>query len=382
MVIIYLALQRSPPPLKLLNYSPYLVAALAFGATKFFMVPSSNPPKTREGGSHLRRDLRLRSPYEQLQGKLLVDMSDSVHSEITVYRSAMSATFQNKEFVALEREAERLRGARGKFGDGSFKIDAFYDGVLAMDHETEANFHEHFAIHRDWEAARPDSLTRQVALAMLLTDYAWFARGSGWANTVTEEGGRLMRQRLNKASQILISASKFKEKDPAWFGAALRVGIGLGFDAKAMDFIVTSAKKDFPDYWPVDCARAYSLLPRWYGESGDWEKYAEIASSNAGGAGPETYARIAIRLMSIHNDLFRETNVSWPRTKEGLELMMERYPDSKLIQSQAAKLGAMALDFHFAKERFDELGSQWIGAAWADADEFVIYRTAARRGRW
>ncbi len=160
------------------------------------------------------------------------------------------------------------------------------------------------------------------------------------------------------------------------------VGIGLGFDAKAMDFIVTSAKKDFPDYWPVDCARAYSLLPRWYGESGDWEKYAEIASSNAGGAGPETYSRIAIRLMSIHNDLFRETNVSWPRTKEGLELMMERYPDSKLIQSQAAKLGAMALDFHFAKERFDELGSQWIGAAWADADEFVIYRTAARRGRW
>ncbi len=368
--------------MKLLNYAPFLLTALIFGGMKFFAIPPSKPTKTSDDGSHFKRDLRLRSPYERLQGQLLIDTSDSVLGEITVYRSAIRTTFRGREFVAIEREAERLRGTPAKFGDGSFKIDAFYGGILAMDHETEANFREYLAIHREWEAARPDSLTRQVALAMLLTEYAWFARGSGWSNTVTEEGWRLMKERLNKASQLLISASKFKEKDPAWFGAALRVGLGLGFEAKAMDFIVTNAKKDFPDYWPVDCARAYSLLPRWFGEPGDWEKYAEIASTNAEGAGAETYARIAIDLMNNHGDLFRESFVSWPRTKEGLEVMMERYPDSMVIRSQAAKLSAMAGDFRFAKERFDELESQWLGAVWSDADEFVIYRTAARRGRW
>lgn len=65
-----------------------------------------------------------------------------------------------------------------------------------------------------------------VAKAELFRDYAWDARGSGWANSVTEEGWKLMEERLKVAEA---AATKAWEMDPQCLRAATAMlGVELG----------------------------------------------------------------------------------------------------------------------------------------------------------
>ena len=50
--------------------------------------------------------------------------------------------------------------------------------------------------YRRWEAAFPESPIRPVAEPSAWIDYAWQARGSGWARTVTDEGWQRFAERL------------------------------------------------------------------------------------------------------------------------------------------------------------------------------------------
>jgi len=59
-----------------------------------------------------------------------------------------------------------------------------------------------------WRDKHPDNQEAWMALAGAFRDYAWVARGNGWANTVTAEGWRLMRERMAeslKAALVLSS---------------------------------------------------------------------------------------------------------------------------------------------------------------------------------
>ncbi|MDQ3621744.1 MAG: hypothetical protein M3463_04540 [Verrucomicrobiota bacterium] len=112
--------------------------------------------------------------------------------------------------------------------------------------------------------------------------------------------------------------------------------------------------------------RAYSLLPRWHGEPGDWEAHAEQASARPDGLGVETYARIVINLRRYHENIFRETKASWPKTREGLEQLRKKYPTSLEILSNSALLATLAEDRPLAKEMFDRLGETYLPGGLAE----------------
>ncbi len=368
--------------MNLVKFSPILIAVVSYASFRAFVVPASTASKPIKEWSDYRRDKRKATPYEKLQIQMLVDIRDPIREEIRIYGSSIRKAFEKGEFDLLEREADRLRRTQEKFGEGSFKLEHFYEALTEVIDRTESRYQVDFARCQKWVTEYPDSLTPKLVLTDFYTDYAWDARGSGWSNTVTEEGWRLMKERLVKASQALASVTEVRKNDPQWFVLALRIGLGLNFDAAMMDKIVDAAIAAYPGYWPIDSARAHSLMPRWFGEDGDWERYAESVMDRPSGVGDEAYARIVMRLAGFHFDVFRETKASWPNTRKGLELMMERYPDSLEIQSFAAKLAALGCDFEFAKERFEDIGKHYHNSVWTDVDQFVMFRTAANRGRW
>jgi len=361
------------------KWSPVLAVA-GFIAVKAFVTPLSLP--LPDGGEIQRRDARAISFYEKLQIQTLLDIEDPIRGEIRVFQVSIRQGFESGRFDVLEQEAARLRRSGEKFGDGSFKLDLFYRALLESSDNTEERYQRDFARFEEWARAYPRSLTKSIALSHFYNAYAWDARGTDWGHTVTEERWRLMKERLEKSMAELAAVRHLQREDPEWFDAFLRVGLGLGFESGMMDKIVTQAREFHPGYWPIECSRAHSLLPRWYGKAGEWEAFAEASANQTTDPGDEVYARILQCLGAYHNDIFRETGVSWPKARKGFELMMQRYPDSLEIRSQAAKLGAMAGDFAFAKEQFAAIGKEYHASVWCDGNEFVIYRTAARRGRW
>ena len=56
---------------------------------------------------------------------------------------------------------------------------------------------------KQWVQTRRDSVTAPIALGNAYLNYAYLARGGGYANTVTDEGWRLFAERVQLARETL-----------------------------------------------------------------------------------------------------------------------------------------------------------------------------------
>lgn len=334
-------------------------------------------PETRKAGpvENIEAD-------ERMAAARLIEAHDLVAHEIKIFDAEIRGAFDERKFDLLEKTSQSLRESGELFPDGSWMLFRFYEAVDHRFHSGDDGYLTDLEIHREWEKAYPDSLTRRIALAEMLVSYAWHARGSGYANTVTEEGWKYMRERLDQAARALGDAQKLPGKDAYWFSAAMTVGTGQSWAKEAFDNLMEEARGEFPTYWHLETQRAYTLLPRWFGEEGDWEKFAIEASEVPGGLGDETYARILIRLSGYHAEVFRDADAKWSMAKPGFVTLLEKYPESVTLRNEAAYHATLGRDREMAAEIFASLGDEYIKDVWKKPERFVHFRTWAETGKW
>jgi hypothetical protein len=319
---------------------------------------------------------------ERAEAAKLTPAEDAVSQEIYAFRLKTRGAYNNRRFDELDALAAELRKEKPLFGNGSWRIVQFYGAFELNDDETEEMWKEHERIHQQWIAANPTSVTARVAYADFLTSYAWQARGSGFADSVTDAAWHLFGERLAAAGEILKEGRELPEKDPMWWMVALRLALGQGWPKEQYNAMLEEAVSFEPKFWGYHTTRAYSLLPRWHGQPGDWEAYAEQAAERPDGLGAEVYARIVIRLRGFHDNVFGETKASWPKTREGLEIMLKKYPDSLEIASNAARLASIAQDREMAQQMFARIGDQYLPSVWRKPERFVHCRNWAMTGQW
>lgn len=334
-------------------------------------------PKSKKAGpvEHIEAD-------ERMAAARLIEAHDPVEQEIKIFDAEIRGAFDEKKFEFLEETGQKLRESGELFADGSWKIFRFYEAIDHRFYSGDDGFLTDLETHRAWEKAFPDSLTRRVALADMLVSYAWHARGSGYADTVTEEGWQHMRERLEQASVVLADAQKLPGGDPYWFSVAITVATGQSWDKESFDKLMVDARVEHPAYWHLETQRAYTLLPRWYGEKGDWEKFALDAAKVPDGLGEETYARIVIRLSGYYADVFRDSSAKWAEMKPGLKTLLEKYPKSVVLRNEAAYHATLGRDREMAASIFDSLGDEYVKSVWKKPERFVHFRTWAKTGKW
>ncbi len=320
---------------------------------------------------------------EKAQAAAITPTEDPIVGEIADYRAEVRRNFEERNFDALESEVAGLRQSRAVFRNGSWKLHQFYQ-ALDLDRDApDSAWTDQQEMLKEWREARPESAAARIATADFLTSYAWRARGSGYANTVSQRQWQVFAARLESAHDSLKEVGDLDQQDAFFWRAALTVALGQGWDRGNYDELMAAAHEAEPEFWGVDVARAYSLLPRWYGEPGDWEKFAEETSARPEGLGDELYARIVSNQAGFYENVFRETQASWPKTKAGLDAMRLKYPDSLSVLTDAARLGTMAFDQEYAKAAFAELDGRFVEDYWDGGRErFVHFRTWAETGEW
>lgn len=230
----------------------------------------------------------------------------------------------------LDALCNRVWSQRERLPSGAWKIAVLMRRLAEPDDpKSDPAWRARIELLTRWQAARPASSAAANALGGCWNGYAGFARGYGYADTVTEEGSRLHGERLATARAILEAGTAMPGSTAEIRAELLEIGIGQGWDRAEMDRCVAEGLAIEPDYHLLHNAMTRYLLPRWHGEDEkEWERYAREVADRADR--PDWYARMLVSKIRIGEmaDEFR-AHASWRRLRKGFEEWDRRYPDSR-----------------------------------------------------
>ena len=346
--------------------APFLLVALSLGnsVTAAEDRPNDSGAKT---GSAAEIDISSIQPHR-----------DPINDAIYEFRVTVRRLYNQRQFDELDKIAKEILTSKEIFDNGSWKIMQFYGAFEPREDEPESMWKLHEEIHRDWLKTQPDSLAAHVSFVDFLAQYAWHARGSDYAEKVTEEGWKLFQERLNLAGEMIKKTKALENRDPVLPNAALRVALGQGLPKEFYETLLREAHQVEPRYWGYDVSYTYYLLPRWHGKPGEWETYAKTASAREGGPGKEIYARIVLNLDQYYDNIFEESEADWQTTKEGLTMLIQKHPKSVEFPNAAALLAAKAQDRDYASTLFDIIGDRYFHRVWRSPELFAQVRQWAK----
>lgn len=275
-----------------------------------------------------------------------------------------------EKFDSMDQTADRLRTEKTRVPGGQWQLRLFY---IALDapQQTEQDSVEHIAHLEHWMSQNPKSITARVALATALVRWAWVARGHGYSNTVTPEGWRLFKERIDNALTILDGSQNMSVKCPQWYSAMLAVGIAQAWDRNHMREVLDEGIKLEPDYYYLYLQYANYLLPKWYGHAGDASNFARTSADELGaGAGDILYFLIGADLIRRGNNDFPVHEMDWQRLQSGYQALISQYGPARFPENQFAYMAWKFEDPAVAHQQFALIGNTWNRDVWGDRNYF------------
>lgn len=301
-------------------------------------------------------------------------------AEFKPYEKLVRTLFYDEQFNELEKMANDLRDKKSHFPEGLDKLFYFYDALDNPSPETEENYQRVFSILNKWSEKYPNSITERVAEAGTWVNYGWFARGSGWARTVTKDGWQLLDVRLKKAYEILTQTDISKTGEcPERFSLLMKVGLGQGWDREKFETIFKSAVSYDPSYYRFYFDKTVYLLPRWEGKPGEWQRFAEEATKlTPASEGMTAYTRILLSTWTYGSagewDTFDYLGVSWEKMKQGFLDMEKNYPGSSWNSNYFALFATIANDTDTAYDLFQKIGDNPDLGVWGTMNRYDFFR--------
>lgn len=294
--------------------------------------------------------------------------------EDAVYEQHVRSSFTGWDFAALDKEAAEDRTKKLRLLGGSWKLYRLYDAVSnPPGGTTEADWANQLEALKQWEAKEPNSVTPRIAMAETYINYAWYARGNGYAKTVTRQEWQSYYHRIDLAASSLMDAAKLEEKCPVWFSVMQTIALAQGWDKEESRELFELAASFEPEYLTPYIKYAYYLEPKWYGQAGETEAFADEAAMRLGGErGEIAYFHIASQMICTCDSEKPPfpAKLSWPKAQRGFEAMIRLYGGSKQDFNDYALMAYAAGDKAAADEAFAKIGEEWSERTWWKQDYF------------
>jgi hypothetical protein len=294
---------------------------------------------------------------------------------LNVYIATASSMLHEERFDQLDCFADQARTNKERFAGGQWKIHELYKGLsnpTPQKHATEDDWHALLLLLRHWVENHPKSLTARVALADAMIGYANVARGSGFADTVSDQGWRLYDERSAEAEKILESTDTMAVRCPEYYIVKMNIAQHQSWSKDRLFALFNQAQAFEPGYYYYGRAMAYFLEPRWFGEAGDTEKFmGETADRIGGEKGDAFYFQVASS-SDIVCGCRDQPKLSMERIERGFEAAEKLYGTSMLNLNRMAYLTIYAgnTDIPFGDKVFKRIGTQWDKDTWADQKTF------------
>lgn len=291
------------------------------------------------------------------------------------YAAPVKENFSKGNFDQLEKIVREARESKGRVVGGTWKVLAFYfaiDGTFLSSKPKESEWKMLFDSLNQWVKTKPESAAARISLAQAYMDYAWEARGGGYASTVSRTGWELFGERTAQAAATLVEAAHLKEKCPYWYETMQTVALAQGWDKAQATELLEQAVAFEPDYYHFYREHANFLQTKWYGKEGEVEAYAaEVADRIGSSKGDIVYFEIT-SLLGCQCDAEANAmqNMSWQRIKRGYEALEQEYGVSELKRNRFASMAVKAGDKPAARDTIAQIGAQWDKSVWVSSDRF------------
>ncbi len=300
---------------------------------------------------------------------------DGPYDSDGAYQAHIAAVFAQSDFAQLEKEAREVRASRSRLKGGLWKLFAFYDALDTPSPNpgsSNSDWEGHILAVKKWVAAYPNSATARITLAESYVNRGWAARGSGYSNTVSDSGWNLLREQTELAKSTLLDAARLEEKCPFWYESMQVIARDEGWPKQDMRTLFDEAVAFEPTYYHFYREYANTLLPKWYGEEGEIQAFAEDVSTRLGEPdGSIIYFEIASMLAcQCDKEMDSLAKMSWPKVKKGYSDLQRLYGTSNLKMNRFAYMSVLSGDKISARETFLMLGDSWSEHVWPSAEHF------------
>jgi hypothetical protein len=307
------------------------------------------------------------------------DASTDIHA-VSDYSKTITGLLESGKFEQLDCLADSARSRKERFPGGMWKIHAVYSGLEKPPrHATEEDWSTHLELLQRWVSTRPESITARVALAESYVNYGEDARGSGFADTVSESGWKLLAERTARAKQILEEASTLSTKCPEWYVAMQELALHQSREPAAKQALLEQAAKFEPAYYYYYRLYANSIQTKWGGEDGEVARFLQEAGDRIGGdAGDILYFRVAGTLVcGCQSD--DQLKLSWPRIQKGFTAVEKQSGPSPENWNLFAHMAVSYGDALVAEKIFAKIGDQWSEDLWHTSSAFESAKEWARQ---
>jgi uncharacterized protein (UPF0147 family) len=177
------------------------------------------------------------------------------------------------------------------------------------------------------------------ARAEMNTDYAWDARGGGWAHTVKEGGWEKFGQRLQLAADDAAEAWKLDQTIGETARTMLMICIGQGRPRDEMELWFERAMEIDPDDLTACRRKLMYLRPRWHGTHQEQLAFGRecLGSGNFEGGLPLILIEAHFNVGTDTDDpekYYRSGPQVWADARAVLLPLMRRHPQSRDVRSR------------------------------------------------
>jgi hypothetical protein len=297
------------------------------------------------------------------------------------YGERVHSLLEQGNYAELESLAQINRSDRGRFIAGSWRNNNFFNSVVWMPSNAplkDSDYQQQSEKLNKWQAARPDSATARIALAKFYVSYADFARGTGYADTVSSRQWKQYHARTAIAKQALIEAATLKDRDPHWYFVMECIAQNEGWEKADMRELLDQALAFEPDYYHFYRPYTNYLLPQWYGDPGEIPLFAtDIASMHPEPAGSMTYFQILSGLACYcGSEIDQLKSADWQKLQLGFANVQAAYGLSNLDANRLAEMATVFHDKSVAHEAFGHV-MQRDPVVWLTEDSFEQARAWA-----
>ncbi|HET7892182.1 MAG TPA: hypothetical protein VFL34_11675 [Candidatus Sulfotelmatobacter sp.] len=293
------------------------------------------------------------------------------------YANTIANMLRREQFEKIDCVADQVRSTKERFSGGTWKIHELYRGLFEpvqypATHATQEDWKQLFRQLELWQTQRPKSITARVALAHAYINYAYDARGDGFAQTVSDSGWKLFEERIAKARLILEKATALPVTCPEWYVAMLLVAQNQSWEIDQARALYDEGERREPGYYYDARVFAAYLLPKWSGREGDTQHFIEEVSDRVGGdQGDILYFQIAA-VDYVVCGCEDSPKLSRERIVRGLEASEKRYGVSMWNLNRVAYLAIYygPPDVIVADKVMSRIGEQWDQETWQEKEKF------------